>query len=751
MQSRKSGTTPLRHSLPDAPSEPIDPAHRYGGWSDPETARAHLEGALLASGILDAWVDPLGSAVEEGREDSQLGPSRRAEGATLSDVLEPEEEGPIDSHRVAAILDSIGLGESEISASTDGHFRLGPLAGTHRPASARYVGTTARQRHRRDRISELERQKSDHVRDREAASADAETYATRLKEMDEALQRLPDPREVRKARAALNTAEGACRAAETARDRQAATHANAQRAATDARRALLKAARDHGAPATRPELEALGSALAASSSAMEAHSVAKRRVTDAETALTRAGKALEESVTNETAASTEHDKARTQHQKLAQRLESLSESLGAEVQQILSEIAAAETSRDAAEAEQARAAEAHHDAEQAKASHTGKKLAFEQQLPDQQHDLDRALEKLAPFRRPPVQAILQVGDGTGAFFERLLEAVEAASFTEEQLKTTETRLGKRLATLDEELGTRFHSVQAFDDGIVLLSIADEVGEHGLARFDSRLADRLETAQHLLDEHEQKLFEDHLLGTLCGQLRERIQETTELVSSMDEAMRGRRLASGKSVGIHWKAHGDADPTRKELLELLRFDARFLTSDRLAKVRQLLSAEVQSTRRERPDRTYLEILEGALDYRRWHHFELTLYDAAGAATRLTRRAHSRLSGGEKAAAVHLPLFAAAHAHFSAAETHCPRLVALDEAFAGIDDTGVPELLRLAAEFDLDWFLTGHDLWVTEPFLPGVMHYDLAHDPVSRAVSAWPILWNGRETIEGEEMLP
>jgi len=370
-------------------------------------------------------------------------------------------------------------------------------------------------------------------------------------------------------------------------------------------------------------------------------------------------------------------------------------------------------------------------------------------LPEQQEDLDRALAALAPFERLPVQAILEVAEAAEPFAERLAAAVEAVSFTDEQLKSTETRLGNRLAGLDQELGARFHSIRATEDGVVLVSVADELGDHGLARFDARLRERVDAARRLLDEREHRLFEDHLLGTLCGQLRERIDETSELVRSMDEAMRERRLASRKAVGIAWKARSDADPTRKEMLALLRYDARFLGPDRLARVRELLKREVQSARTERPDRTYLEILEEAVDYRRWHFFELQLVDATGQVTRLTRRAHSRLSGGEKAATVHLPLFAAAHTHFSAGSTHCPRLVALDEAFAGIDETGVPQLLQLASTFDLDWFLTGHDLWVTEPFLPGVMHYDLAHDPVARVVSAWPILWNGHETLEGDEV--
>ncbi len=39
----------------------------------------------------------------------------------------------------------------------------------------------------------------------------------------------------------------------------------------------------------------------------------------------------------------------------------------------------------------------------------------------------------------------------------------------------------------------------------------------------------------------------------------------------------------------------------------------------------------------------------------------------------------------------------------------MVALDEAFAGIDDKFKPELLGLTVKFDLDLFTTGHDLWV------------------------------------------
>jgi len=40
----------------------------------------------------------------------------------------------------------------------------------------------------------------------------------------------------------------------------------------------------------------------------------------------------------------------------------------------------------------------------------------------------------------------------------------------------------------------------------------------------------------------------------------------------------------------------------------------------------------------------------------------------------------------------------------------MIALDEAFVGIDERYKPDLFGLAVKFDLDLFMTGHDLWVT-----------------------------------------
>jgi len=93
----------------------------------------------------------------------------------------------------------------------------------------------------------------------------------------------------------------------------------------------------------------------------------------------------------------------------------------------------------------------------------------------------------------------------------------------------------------------------------------------------------------------------------------------------------------------------------------------------------------------------------------------------------------------------LFAARPRPSDAVGDHCPRLIALDEAFVGIGERYKPDLFGLAVKFDLDLFMTGHDLWVTTDTVPMIARYDLYHDKVTRTTSALLILWDGEQLID------
>ena len=75
----------------------------------------------------------------------------------------------------------------------------------------------------------------------------------------------------------------------------------------------------------------------------------------------------------------------------------------------------------------------------------------------------------------------------------------------------------------------------------------------------------------------------------------------------------------------------------------------------------------------------------------------------------------------------------------------MIALDEAFVGIDERYKPDLFGLAVKFDLDLFMTGHDLWVTTATVPMIAHYDMLHDKTTRTVSALLMLWDGEQLVD------
>ena len=108
-------------------------------------------------------------------------------------------------------------------------------------------------------------------------------------------------------------------------------------------------------------------------------------------------------------------------------------------------------------------------------------------------------------------------------------------------------------------------------------------------------------------------------------------------------------------------------------------------------------------------------------------------SGKEDRLTVARHSALSGGEQSVSLHLLCSPRRTSCWTRADPHAPRLLALDEAFAGVDDNGRSELLGLSVQFDLDLFMTGYDLWITYADVPGCAHYDLAHSTAEQAVSA------------------
>ena len=92
--------------------------------------------------------------------------------------------------------------------------------------------------------------------------------------------------------------------------------------------------------------------------------------------------------------------------------------------------------------------------------------------------------------------------------------------------------------------------------------------------------------------------------------------------------------------------------------------------------------------------------------------------------------------------VPLFAAASSHYEGAHAYAPRLVLLDEAFAGIDDEARANCMALIREFDLDFVMTSEREWGCYPELPGLSICQLTRREGMDAVLVTRWSWDGRE---------
>ncbi|MFF3431744.1 SbcC/MukB-like Walker B domain-containing protein [Streptomyces sp. NPDC002602] len=152
----------------------------------------------------------------------------------------------------------------------------------------------------------------------------------------------------------------------------------------------------------------------------------------------------------------------------------------------------------------------------------------------------------------------------------------------------------------------------------------------------------------------------------------------------------------------------------------------------------------SRRDHTSGSWLEHLTAALDYRVWHEFGVE------------RHQHGRwvpatgpASGGERVLAVSVPLFATASSHYaSAGSPYAPRLVTLDEAFAGVDDDSRAKCLGLLHAFDLDVVMTSEREWACYPQVPGVAIAQLSQIDEVAAVLVTRWEWDGDRRLRRED---
>ncbi|MGP3935376.1 TIGR02680 family protein [Nonomuraea sp. KM88] len=739
-----------------------------------ERDAAGIEAALEAAGLLDAWVTPEPEPVRVGDSDAYLLEGDPADGPTLLDVLEPEEEGPVAADRVAGILRSVVLrrddGESVVETAprhpvitSGGRFFQGVQLGAHHKTHAEYIGATARARRRAARLAECD-----------ARLASLDVSIAGLDRQDEAAEARLEA--VAAARAGLPRT-GAIVAALRTREQAAGRLRGAREAADGAQRGFDEAVAAFGAAerslrrtgaerALAPDtVEEVAGAVQRFERVAGALAGRRREAARQHAGVESAADRLTEAAEDEANAAETEQAARRRHAEEAAKLEALQATVGAEARQVLAEVERTERDITGAERETQSARAAEREALTAEASARTRVETSGEALAVARREEFRTARELAPYARRELLDVLRCPPGLGwpaqeadwqaeelppgvrDVHQAILAVTRDLTPTEISLKQSTTRLTKALEDLQAQLTAADQDYRPeWDgaDGVIVVRVTDEEGPLPVGAFAAKISSSRNDQQQLLTDSEQRILEDTLLARLAQQIHDRTVDARDLIRRMNTEMRSRRMSSGTTVGVGWLLADHLDDEQRAVCALLDGDAARLRPDDLARMRGHFAAQIKNARARHRDRPYRELLTDVLDYRRWRQFAFQLVRPDGTEERLTRSRHSRLSGGEQSVSLHLPLFAAAHAMLNSARPTAPRLLALDEAFAGVDDTGRGELMSLAAQFDLDLFMTGYDLWATHASVSAAAHYDLAHSPAEHTVSPLLLVWDGARLL-------
>lgn len=264
-----------------------------------------------------------------------------------------------------------------------------------------------------------------------------------------------------------------------------------------------------------------------------------------------------------------------------------------------------------------------------------------------------------------------------------------------------------------------------------------------------IEETIEETQSLIEEDDRKLFEDILTNTVGRKIRDRIYHSKEWVKNMNDLMETLNTSSGLSFSLKWKPKAATDETEvdtAELVNILNADSKILKQEEITKIANHFRSKFAKAEEKSKEKgniiPFYNIMKETLDYRNWFEFEFLFKQGNNVKKTLTNNAFYKLSGGEKAMAMYIPLFAAVYARYESAKNDCPRIISLDEAFAGVDDNNIRDMFRILTKLDLEYIINSQVLWGEYDTIPSLAINELVSDPSSQIVSVIRYRWDGNK---------
>jgi len=741
-------------------------------------ARAGLEAALEASGLLDAWITPEGALVgADGVPwlDSQMVARAPMPGSSLAEWMcaavptgLPMPVATIDCLLAGIACAGTDPADAEAWIAPDGRFRLGSLAGAWAKPQAVFIGFAARAAARARRLDAIALRLGELTEQQEALVEEIETLAKDRHQAEREWLTAPSGEALRQVQVEAKAAATAYRLAEERVTEADTALQTAEQAAGAAREALEWDAADLRLPTTVDALQRVDESLNAFNDAQHRLVQAAQEGRRAWPDLQRQKEREAEVGQDAEARAEQSESSRIEAEEARARYEVLRGAVGAKVETLRQQLAEARTAVQGGETVLSGATETLRRAGEARAvagTEAGNAEAIlEQSAQARAHAVSRLqrfaetslLSAALPTIELPDLSTPWTIDPALTLARRAEQALAHLKDDEETWARVQRRTTEDLQDLQRALGALGHQAPAetSDWGLVVHIIYQNRPERP-DQLAARLADEIAQRGELLTAREREVLENHLQAEIAAEIQRLLRAAEKQVSAINQELHKRPTTTGIRYRLQWQPLGEAEgaPVGLEAARqrLLNTGADLWTAEDRRVVGAMLQSRI-AAERERADAgergaeggSLVDLLARALDYRHWHRFRVQRFQDGQ-----WRKLSGPASGGERALGLTVPLFAAVASFYSqSGYEHAPRLMLLDEAFAGIDDTARAHCMGLIRQFDLDFVITSEREWACYAELPGVAICQLQRREGIDAVHVSRWSWDGRARRHDED---
>lgn len=746
----------------------------FGQSLEEETCN-YLEEAFLKMGILDALV--VGEEYKEqvlkqekGCEDRYLFVTQAVPGKSLLDVLELNEEvnDIFSNQRLTGILGSIAYDEkSDIAIAQDGTYRMGVLTGTITGEyDAGFLGTKAREKHRIARIKECKRVIAELEKKLEKLSLEQKERINRKESLKEEYENLPKDTDMREALFMLQTEERNCgqleqesekleeqisQFAEKLKEKKKEALAIAEATYLTCSYSVFQEAKE-AAEEYGKHLVGLKATHEMFLTSLEYLRERNLRLENLDADMDQIRYDMNEikkeiRKKTEEKSSIEEQLELTDYEEIKDRLDYCITWLQEYPNRL--HICAGKQMHEKDEVEQLEGKLEENEKRikeyESKMEYFSECFELEKNL--QYVNLPEEIEKSASRIRSYLESDVKTLDKEGiirdlnkVYFENRgfltdYQLVQNELFSEtEQADRVEGFSAKRL-----DISARYQGVK-----ISFFSLL------------AHLEQDIEELENLIKDGDRELFEDILANTVSRKIRGKINASNMWVQKMNSLMSGMNTSSGLKLSLRWRsrtAEQEDQLDTKDLVELLKKDYRLMSENEASRLSAHFRSKVAEARRNARDNvgmvSFYQIMKDTLDYRKWFEFQLFSQKNGERQKELTNSVFGTFSGGEKAMSMYVPLFSAVVAKYQGGREDAPRLISLDEAFAGVDNRNIRDMFRLMTEFQFDFIINSQVLWGDCDTLDALAIYQLIRPENAKFITVMPYIWNGhrKELLEHE----